>query len=294
MKRSLPFGFGLTFFLFLALCGAGGGLSAADGSGDEIRALDISVQICRSGKMEIVQDFVLSLGKEGEIERGPILTYLTVYRGLGSLVLDHKMQVEEVLRDGKAEPFRVENYEGVTRLVCGEADVFLEPGEHRYRIRFSRNGDWIYRDGMAHLAYEVTESFKLFPIHELIFRLRLPDGVELTHFTPALAGSASVGGTGYELTESPGEVTIRTTDPLRADALLFVNASWKSNSFATQSQWLEVMKQHPKLPLTGFSAILLLASLVILLVRVAKNHRVAVVSLRQSTAGMPSQQGAGR
>jgi hypothetical protein len=37
------------------------------------------------------------------------------------------------------------------------------------------------------------------------------------------------------------------------------------------------MKQHPKLPLTGFSALLLFGSLVILLVRIVKNHQVQAV-----------------
>lgn len=239
-------------------------------------SLHVSVKILRTGELEIEQEFVLSLGEDGEIKRGPILSYLTAYRGFGDLVLDHKMRVQEVWRNGKREPFKVEDYEGMRRIVCGEKDVLPEQGEHRYVIRFVRNGDWIYRDGMAHWAYEITESFKSFPIGNLTFQLQLPEGVELTHYTPALSGSLSAD-TGYELTETSGGLTIQTTAPLREQSYMFVNASWKSQSFATQSQWFEIMKQHPKLPLTGFSALLLFGSLVILLVRIVKNHQVQAV-----------------
>ena len=177
-------------------------------------SLHVSVKILRTGELEIEQEFVLSLGEDGEIKRGPILSYLTAYRGFGDLVLDHKMRVQEVWRNGKREPFKVEDYEGMRRIVCGEKDVLPEQGEHRYVIRFVRNGDWIYHDGMAHWAYEITESFKSFPIGNLTFQLQLPEGVELTHYTPALSGSLSAD-TGYELTETSGGLTIQTTAPLR-------------------------------------------------------------------------------
>lgn len=244
---------------------------------DEILSLDISVQVLRTGQLEIEQDFVLLLGKEGNIKRGPILSYLTAYRGFGNLVLNHKMQVKEVLRDGKPEPFKVEEYDGIMRIVCGESDVLLEPGEHRYIVRFVRNGDWTYRDGMAHWAYEISEPFKSFPIREITFRMQLPEAVDLEYYSLGLSGSLS-NGTGYETTETSGGVTIRTTAPLRQESYMFVNASWKSHSFATQSQWFEIMKQHPKLPITGFLAILLSGSLVILIARIVKNHQARAVS----------------
>ncbi|MEM7603297.1 MAG: hypothetical protein AAF357_18030, partial [Verrucomicrobiota bacterium] len=56
----------------------------------------------------------------------------------------------------------------------------------------------------------------------------------------------------------------------------------ESYSFATQSQWYEVMRQHPKLPLTGFIAIVLLGSLIGLMVRIVRNHRVRPVGLAPS------------
>lgn len=242
-----------------------------------IRSLDISVNILRTGQIEIVQDFVITLADDGTIKRGPILSYLTVYRGLGNLVLDHRMKVQEVLRNGKPEPFKIEDHKGITRIVCGSGEVLLNQGDHRYTIRITRNGDWVFRDGMAHWAYEITESFKSFPIEALTFQLNLPDGVELAYCTPALSGSEALGGTGYQLTEGAGIFKFETTAPLSRQSLMFLNAGWKSNSFATQSQWFEVMRQHPKLPISGFSAIILLGSLVILLVRIVKNHQVPAV-----------------
>lgn len=276
MRHALSLSRLCSFAAIWALLSVMGVLVADDLDPDEIKSLNVSVNVQRTGQIEIEQEFVLSLGKDGNIKRGPILSYLTAYRGFGNLVLDHKMRVEEVLRDGKPEPFKVEDYSGMRRIVCGESEVLLEPGEHRYLIRFSRNADWVYRDGMAHWAYEITEPFNSFPIENLTFQLQLPDDVDLDYYTLGLSGSLSAG-TGYETVEIPGGLQIQTTAPLRAQAYMFVNASWKSHSFATQSQWFEIMKQHPKLPITGFLAIVLFSSLIILLVRIVKNHQVQPV-----------------
>ncbi|MEM1441170.1 MAG: DUF2207 domain-containing protein [Verrucomicrobiota bacterium] len=238
-----------------------------------LHSLDIRIDMLRTGKVEIEQDFVIEFVEGGEIQRGPILSYLTAYRGLGNLVLHNQMRITEVLRDGKPEPFRYEDHGGLTRLVCGSADTFLAPGPHRYTVRYTRNADWTYRDGEAHWSVDITESFKHFPIEKLSFELHLPEGVEFAYSTPALSGSESNGGTGYELIEEPGKFLFKTNAPLRRDSNFFLNAGWESNSFATQSQWYEVMRQHPKLPLTAFIAIVLFGSLIGLIVRIVKNHR---------------------
>lgn len=238
-----------------------------------LRSLDIRVDVLRTGKVQVEQDFVIELVEGGKIQRGPILNYLTVYRGLGGLVLHNQMQVEAILRDGAPEPYRAEDHGGITRIVVGAADSFLEPGPHRYTVRFTRNADWIYREGQAHWSLDITESFKHFPIQSLSFELSLPDGVEFSYATPALSGSEVMETTGYELVEEPGSFLFKTTAPLREQSNFFLNSGWESRSFATQSQWYEVMRQHPKLPLTGFIAIVLFGSLIGLVMRMVKNHR---------------------
>ncbi|MDF1825507.1 MAG: DUF2207 domain-containing protein [Verrucomicrobiales bacterium] len=252
-------------------------LPEGDEAKDAIKSLRVSVRVDRNGKIDVEQDFVISLSGNG-IKRGPILSYVTVYKGIGGLVLDQKMQVQEVLRNGQVEPFSVLSQGGVTQITCGSSDVFLERKEQRYTIRYTRIGSWSFRDGMANWAYEVTESFRSYRIDEVNFNLQLPDGVELANFTTGLSGSESTG-TGYLLKEAKGKADVASTAPLRPQAFMFVNASWKASSFATKSQWIEVLTQHPKLPISAFSAIILFSLLIHLLNRLIKSRRVKTVPL---------------
>lgn len=263
-----------TLAAILSLAGQAG-VFGQEGSKDFVKSLEVSVDVLRDGKVEVEQNFLLSLSGSG-IKRGPILSYVTVYQGLGGLILDQKMEVTEVLRNGKPEPFSILRQGGVVQITCGSSDVFLEATEQRYEVRYTRIGDWSFREGMANWAYEITEPFKNYRIEKVKFDLELPEGVELAQFATGLSGSEA-DGPGYQLNESPNGAVIESTAALRPQAFMFMNASWKASSFATQSQWIEVLTQHPKLPLSGFSAIILLSVLILLVRRLIKSHRMKPV-----------------
>ena len=136
---------------------------------------------------------------------------------------------------------------------------------------------------MAYWSHSINETFHLFPIESLRFELRLPEGVEFSYSTPAFSGTKAESGLGYEITEEPGLFVFETTAPIGSQTHLFLNSGWESRTFATQSQWFEVMKQHPKLPLTGFIAIVLLGALIGLILRIARSHQVSPAPVRSAT-----------
>ena len=115
---------------------------------ESLETLDVLIEVMRDGRVRVEQTFRLRT-TGGTIQRGPVLHYLTVFRGPGGLVLDNGMEVEEVWRNGQPEPFRGVKDGGHLRLTCGSRDVFLEPGTHEYSIVSVARGDWRYENGMT-------------------------------------------------------------------------------------------------------------------------------------------------
>ena len=87
-----------------------------------------------------------------------------------------------------------------------------------------------------------------------------------------------MGGTepGYESVFKGNEIIVKTTRALSENRNFFINFTWPSGGFSDQSQWIKVMKQHPRIPLCAFSAVLLLWALVTLLARGLNRAPVAV------------------
>ncbi len=236
---------------------------------ERIHSLEAEYEIRRDGTVAFEQRF--RLGVAGAVvQRGPLLNYLTVFRGPGGLILDNELEILEVRRDGETEPFHVERSEGYLSLYVGEADRLLEHREHRYLVRGRMEADWRQGKGEFSTVFDVAGPLPALPIDEASVRIRLPEGVAATRFTPSLDGvdrSADRDGPAWERREEGGGILVRTTAPLGRNRGFFVNLAWPSETFAMRSHWLKVMRQHPRLRLAGFSAALLAWALLLLLRR---------------------------
>jgi len=204
----------------------------------------------------------------GAVRRGPIFRYLTLFRGPGDLVLENGMDVTEVLRDGEREPFRAVTEDGFLRLTIGSRDHLLKHRTHRYTIRTVAEGDWEHRDGLTSGTFDVLGPLAGYAIDSARVRLRLPDGVRMERYTPAIRDSRGHS-IDVEVSETSTELVFEAGDALPPKSGFFVNAAWPSAGFATRSHWGLILRQHPKLPLTAFSAALLFAALLLLVFRVA-------------------------
>ncbi len=232
---------------------------------ETLESLDVLIEVLRDGRVRLEQTFVLHV-TGNSIRRGPVLFYLTAFRGPGGLVLENGMEVEEVWRDDAPEPFRAVSDGGYLRLTCGSSNVFLENGTHRYTIRSIARGDWRHEGGMAMGVFDVLGPLQGFTIDSARVRFRLPDGVLLDRQTVALR-TASGALIDYDASSTTTEWVVQATEPLEKGSAFFVNAVWPSGGFDTKSHWLEIIKQHPKLPLTGFTALLLFSVLVLVVGR---------------------------
>ncbi len=239
------------------------------GFAERISDLKTEFLVLREGAVSVTQSFRVRVGR-GLIKRGPVLNYLTVFEGPGGLILDNEIQFAEILRDGKEEPYHFEKGDGFTSLYVGSAEVELEPGDYTYLVTFRTEADWKERGGEFTGVFDVTGMLPVLPIDSAEARVILPEGVVISKFSPAVSGFESIGkedDPGFEMEVEGGAVTVRTTRALGDDRGFFINLAWPSGSFAVRSQWMKVMRQHPRIPLAGFSGMLLLWALVVILLR---------------------------
>lgn len=247
-------------------------------SGDRIRDLKVRIIISRDGSVWISQNFRVRV-ETGLIKRGPILNYLTAFQGPGGLILDNEMQILRVMRDGKSEPCHFKNGDGFVSLYIGTSEVELEPRDYDYSIEYRTGADWRMDRGEFSASFDAAGPMPALPIDKAEVEVVLPEGVAISKYSPAVSGfenSDDSDGTGFHLASTGNTVKLITTRPLGLRRGLFINLVWPSETFVSRSHWMKVMKQHPGIPISVFSAVLLLWALFTILVRASRRSGMGI------------------
>lgn len=241
---------------------------------ERIHESSVVYLIQRDGRVEFDQFFRLGVAGTA-IKRGPVLNFLTAFRGPAGLVLDSELEISGVERDGVAEPFRVERGSGYLTLYIGSPEQELEHRDHEYRVRGHMREDWRRGPGEFSTTFDLVGSLPLLPIDRAEGAVRLPDGVPLHWFTPAITGaerSDGVKGPSFSVEQGEGWVRVWSTASMGEDRSFFLNLAWPSATFATRSQWLLVIGQHSRLLFAGLGAVLLVLVLGLLFRRLGNRR----------------------
>lgn len=88
------------------------------------------------------------------------------------------LEIESIMRDGRTEPYHVEDRDGDKRIYVGSADAVLEPGVHDYVITY-RTDNRIRPAGANDMyAAHITGTWN-FRIDAAEARITLPEGVKM-------------------------------------------------------------------------------------------------------------------
>lgn len=209
---------------------------------ERIISFDSNIHIYRNAAMSVVETItVYSAGKE--IKRGIYRDFPTKYKDRygNSVVVDFR--VNEVLRDGKPEEYRLEGLRNGVRVYIGRKDVFLNPGRYTYTIRYSTNRQLGFFKAYDEIYWNVTGNGWSFPIDRASATVRLPDVSvgEILEIDGYTGFKGDKGKDFFSSTRSPGTVLFQTTRTFKPGEGLTVVVSWPKGyvtepSIATKTQ----------------------------------------------------------
>ena len=123
MKRGALF---LTFTAVMVLALLAGA-TAAPAQSERILNFKSFIKVHPDASMTVTEDISVQANRQ-EINRGIIRDFPTTYRDRLGNTVTVGFKVEEVLRDGRPEPYRVESASNGVKIRIGQKDVFLRSG----------------------------------------------------------------------------------------------------------------------------------------------------------------------
>jgi uncharacterized membrane protein YgcG len=196
--------------LFLAALLAAAAPAAAE---ERITSFFSDVAIQPDSTIEVTE--TIDVRSEGyQIRHGIYRDFPTLYSGRNGSRVRVGFKFEGAERDGHPEPATVEPLSNGVRMKIGDADTEIDPGEHRFVIRY-RTTRQIGRFGSYdELYWNVTGNGWSFPIDVAQARIRLPSPADFGQRSVYTGPQGSTEHHAQVISEAPGQITFQTTWPL--------------------------------------------------------------------------------
>jgi uncharacterized membrane protein YgcG len=196
-------------------------------AGERILSFHSDVVIATDGTLTVTE--TIRVNAEGDdIRHGIYRDFPVIYQRPGQRRVRVRFDVQSVQRDGRPEPYTTERVGRYVRVKMGDADAFVERGQHTYVLRYTTTRQLGFFQTYDELYWNVTGVEWRFPIDRAEVRIRLPQAVP---FGPERAFyTGPEGATGRDaqvVSERRGEIVIRTIMPLGANEGLTVAVRWQ-------------------------------------------------------------------
>src|SRR5262249_15079600 len=175
------------------------------------------IRIAANGELTVTER--IAVQAEGrEIRRGILRDFPTRYRDrFGALARVVPFSVSAVMRDGKPEPYHLENLENGVRIRIGEANRFLPPGRHEYEITYRTGRQIGFFPEHDELYWNVNGNGWDLPLDKVSGPVSLPKAVPAGELRlEAYTGYAGVRGRHYEAEARDGGAAFRSTRPFNS------------------------------------------------------------------------------
>ncbi len=216
------------------------GASAASAE-ERITRFISDVQVQPDASLDVTE--TIDVRAEGDrIRRGIFRDFPTRYRGRNGSQVRVGFALGDVLRDGMPEKAATEAIANGVRIRIGDADKMLEPGDHRYVIRYRTTRQVGRFADYDELYWNVTGNGWVFPIDAAETRIRLPSAVKFGQRAIYTGVEGSTARAAEVTAERPGEIQFRTPGPLAAYEGLTVAVAWPKGVVAeadesTRARW---------------------------------------------------------
>ncbi len=200
-------------------------------AGERILNFRSDVDIGADGTLTVTE--TIRVNAEGDdIRHGIFRDFPTRYPRNGRTVRV-TFDVLSVQRDGQSEHYTTERIRGGIRVKIGDADTYVDRGQHTYVLRYTTTRQLGFFDGYDELYWNVTGNFWVFPIDSAEVHVRLPQavpfGAQRAFYTGAQGATAS---DARVVSERPGEIVIGTTTQLRPQEGFTIAVRWQKGVVA--------------------------------------------------------------
>ncbi|WP_416408230.1 DUF2207 domain-containing protein [Agrobacterium rosae] len=169
------------------------------------------VDVAKSGELTVTET-ITARSEGNRIKRG-------IFRDFPLYALDKNgsrtkvgFKVLSVERDGAPEDWRTESIDGGIRIYTGNADRFLQTGDHVFQITYTTDRQIRYFDTYDELTWNVTGNGWQFPIRDISATVSLPENVTPTD-TAVFTGKLGATGKDARVMTEGTEVFFASTRP---------------------------------------------------------------------------------
>ncbi|WP_416867384.1 MAG: DUF2207 domain-containing protein [Imperialibacter sp.] len=183
---------------------------------------DITINVDAS--IDVVET-IRVYAKGNDIRRGIYRAYPTEYTDKDGFSVSIDFEVMEVLKDGVREPYHTERDRNGEVVYIGQENVFLEPGEYTYTIKYGSAKQLGFFDDYDELYYNINGTGWIFPIEKVTATIHLPEGADIVQYN-GYTGTEGADGKDFEVTEEGNQITFTTTRPFQAYENLTIAVAW--------------------------------------------------------------------
>lgn len=184
---------------------------------ERILSYDSEIEIRADGSLDVTER--ITVRAEGnQIRRGIYREFPTRYRDRHGNRVVVGFQMLEVLRDGKPEPWFLENRSNGVRINTGNDDFLPVPADHAFTLRYRTTRQIGFFEKHDELYWNVIGTGWAFPIEQGSVEVSLPQAVATEQLqAEGYTGAQGEQGHGFAASiTSPGNARWLLTQPLAA------------------------------------------------------------------------------
>jgi uncharacterized membrane protein YgcG len=225
--RNISLLFVLTLF-FLLFGFAGPSFS---GASERIVDFNSQIRVDPDGSMT-VEEMIRVICEGNQIKRGIFREFPTKYKDRYGNTVKVRFEVIEVIRDGRPEPYHIQEVSKGKRVYIGQKNVLLRPGTYAYTIIYKTDRQLGFFKDFDELYWNVTGNNWNFVIDHARAVVLLPFGakiLDIAAYTGRLGEKGKAFTTGFD---KNGNVTFATTRRLLPGEGLTIAVAWPKGMVA--------------------------------------------------------------
>ena len=200
-----------------------------------IRRFVSDVTVNTDGSLDVRETIVVNV--EGfQIKRGILRDFPTDYTDRNGNHVRVGFNVLEVKRDGVDEPYSTSSFNNGVRIQIGDKDVFLDHGEHTYKITYHTTRQLGFFEKYDELYWNVTGNGWTFPIEMAEAIIRLPQGAVIQQHAEYTGRFGEAAQNSRVLEATGNRYVAETTGNLEAGEGFTVAVGWQKGIVAAPTE----------------------------------------------------------